>query len=133
MKKLNGWLSPEYILFDTLGNLHTGVHNKDFSDGRILKITTSGKIEEFYNSGYCVTRLHFDKNKNLIALSHKQGVISINSKKVKILATKNSEEKPFLIPNGLDISNNGIIYFSNTYEISSYSIKYGNETFRWFI
>lgn len=126
--QLKGWFGPEDILFDSLGNLYTGVHNADFSDGRILKIDPLGKVEEFYNSGSWVTGLHFDKEQNLIALSHKQGLISISPmKEVKVLATTDENGKPFLIPNGLDIAENGIIYFSNTSEISSYTIKYGRK------
>ena len=126
--QLKGWFGPEDILFDSLGNLYTGVHNADFSDGRILKIDSFGKVEEFYNSGSWVAGLHFDKEQNLIALSHKQGLISISpTKKVTVLAATDENGKPFLIPNGLDIANNGIIYFSNTSEISSYTIKYGRK------
>ena len=126
--ELNGWFGPEDILFDSVGNLYTGVHNADFSDGRILKIDASGKVEEFYNSGSWVAGLHFDKEQNLIALSHKQGLISISPmKEVKVLASTDEKGKPFLIPNGLDIADNGIIYFSNTSEISSYTIKYGRK------
>ena len=124
--EMDGWYGPEDILFDSIGNLYTGVHNADFSDGRILKIDPSGKIEEFYNSGSWVAGLHFDKKKNLIALSHKQGLISISPEKnVTILASSDETGKPFLIPNGLDIANDGMIYFTNTSEVSSYNIKYG--------
>jgi sugar lactone lactonase YvrE len=126
--QLEGWFGPEDILFDSIGNLYTGVHNADFSDGRILKIDPSGNVEEFYNSGSWVSGLHFDKEQNLIALSHKQGLISISPmKEIKVLAATDEKGKPFLIPNGLDIANNGIIYFSNTSEVSSYSIKYGRK------
>lgn len=126
--QLEGWFGPEDILFDSMGTLYTGVHNADFSDGRILKIDPSGNVEEFYNSGSWVAGLHFDKEQNLIALSHKQGLISISPmKEVKVLATKDENKKPFLIPNGLDIADNGMIYFSNTSEISSYTIKYGRK------
>lgn len=125
---LNGWLGPEDIMFDSLGNLYCGVHNKDFSDGRILKIDTTGKIEEFYNSGSWVAGLHFDKENNLIALSHKQGLISISpNKEVTILAEKDEKGNRFYIPNGLDIASDGKIYFTNTSEISSYNIKYGRK------
>lgn len=126
--QLDGWFGPEDILFDSLGNLFTGVHNKDFSDGRILKIDQTGKVEEFYNSGSWVAGLHFDKKNNLIALSHKEGLISISpSKEVTILAMTDDNGKPFLIPNGLDIADNGMIYFSNTSEISAYDIRYGRK------
>lgn len=96
--QLNGWLGPEDILFDDLGNLYTGVHNSDFSDGKILKIDLSGNVEDFYNSGSWVAGLHFDKEQNLIALSHKQGLISISpSKEVTVLAATDENGKPFLM------------------------------------
>lgn len=126
--EINGWFGPEDILFDSLGNLYTGVHNADFSDGRILKIQPSGRVEEFYNSGSWVAGLHFDKASNLIALSHKLGLISISpSKKVTVLAATNERGKPFLIPNGLDIADDGMIFFTNTSENSAYNIKYGRK------
>ncbi|MFT5723200.1 MAG: sugar lactone lactonase YvrE [Bacteroidia bacterium] len=126
--EINGWFGPEDILFDSLGNLYTGVHNADFSDGRILKIDPSGKVEELYNSGSWVTGLHFDKKRDLIALSHKQGLISISeTKEVTVLAATDEFGKPLLIPNGLDIADDGMIYFTNTSEISTYNIKYGRK------
>jgi sugar lactone lactonase YvrE len=128
MVPMDGWYGPEDILFDSLGNLYTGVHNADFSDGRILKIIPSGKVEEFYNSGSWVAGLHFDKERNLIALSHKQGLISISpEKEVTVLAATDENGKPFLIPNGLDIADDGMIYFTNTSEVSAYNIKYGRK------
>jgi len=127
---LNGWYGPEDIVFDSSGNMYTGVHSKekDFSDGRILKIDTSGKGEVFYNAGSWVAGLHFDANENLIALSHKEGLISISrNKKVTVLANKDENGRPFLIPNGLDIAADGKIYFSNTSERSAYNINYGRK------
>jgi sugar lactone lactonase YvrE len=125
---IKGWSGPEDIVFDSLGNLYCGVHNKDFSDGRILKIDSAGHMEEFYNSGCWVAGLHFDTNNNLIALSHKQGLISISpDKKVTVLADKDEEGNRFYIPNGLDIASDGKIYFTNTSEIAPYTIKYGRK------
>lgn len=127
---LKGWYGPEDIVFDNDGNMYTGVHSKqtDFSDGRILKIDPSGKVEVFYNSRSWVAGLHFDANGKLVALSHKEGLISIDkNKKVTVLATKDESGKPFLIPNGLDIASDGKIYFSNTSEKSSYNINYGRQ------
>jgi len=126
--EINGWFGPEDILFDSLGNLYTGVHNADFSDGKILKIYPSGKTEEFYDSGSWVAGLHFDKNSNLVALSHRQGLISISpAKKATVLASGDENGRPFLIPNGLDIADDGMIYFTNTSEMSAYNIKYGRK------
>lgn len=125
---LLGWLGPEDIVFDSEGNLYCGVHNKDFSNGSILKIDTSGKVEVFYNAGAWVAGLHFDKNNNLIALSHKQGLISISTdKKVRILAEKDQDGNRFYIPNGLDIATDGKIYFTNTSENAPYTIRNGRK------
>ncbi len=127
---LNGWSGPEDILFDSLGNMFCGVHisASDFSDGRILKIDSTGKIEEYLNTNSWVAGLHFDKKGNLIALSHKQGLISISpEKKVEVLANKDENNKPFLIPNGLDIASDGKIYFSNTSNKSAYNVKFGRK------
>jgi sugar lactone lactonase YvrE len=127
---LNGWYGPEDIEFDSAGNIYCGVHRKehDFSDGRILKIDPGGKVEIFYTSRSWVSGLHFDSNRNLIALSHKEGLISISpDKKVTVLATKDEFGKPFLIPNGLDIATDGKIYFTNTSEKSAYDIAYGKK------
>jgi hypothetical protein len=127
---LSGWYGPEDIVFDSTGNMYTGVHSKekDFSDGRILKIDNTGKAEVFYNAGSWVAGLHFDAKGNLIALSHKEGLISISrDKKVTVLANKDGTGKPFLIPNGLDIASDGKIYFSNTSEKYAYSINYGRK------
>jgi sugar lactone lactonase YvrE len=127
---LAGWYGPEDIVFDSAGNLYCGVHRKenDFSDGRILKIDSNGKVEVYLNTGSWVAGLHFDSNGNLIALSHKQGLISISPQKiVTVLASKDENGNPFLIPNGLDIASDGKIYFSNTSEKSAYTIKYGRK------
>lgn len=127
---LNGWCGPEDIVFDGEGNLFCGVHlqDDDFSDGRILKIDPSGKVEVFLNSNSWVSGLHFDKAGNLIALSHQLGLISIApDKTVTVLANQDDQGRPFLIPNGLDIGSDGKIYFSNTSYTSAYNVKYGRK------
>lgn len=125
---LKGWLGPEDIVFDSLGNLYCGVHNKDFSNGCILRIDTNGNVEEFYNAGSWVAGLHFDTKHNLIALSHKQGLISIDAhKKVTVLASIDESGNQFFIPNGIDIASDGKIYFTNTSEVARYTIKYGRK------
>jgi sugar lactone lactonase YvrE len=127
---LDGWYGPEDIVFDSTGNMYAGVHRKetDFIDGRILKIDSTGKVETFFNTGSWVAGLHFDNNGNLIALSHKQGLISIDpQKKVTVLADRDAKGKPFLIPNGLDIASDGRIFFSNTSHQSAYTIDYGRK------
>lgn len=127
---LDGWFGPEDIVFDNLGNMYAGVHigETDFTDGRILKIDPAGKVDTFYNAGSWVAGLHFDGQGNLIALSHKLGLISISpERKVTVLAGKDDQGRPFLIPNGLDIASDGKIYFTNTSDESAYNIKYGRK------
>ncbi|OJJ23668.1 hypothetical protein BKI52_04740 [marine bacterium AO1-C] len=127
---LQGWYGPEDIVMDGVGNLYCGVHkgSNDFSDGRILKISPKGKIEVFYDAGSWVAGLHFDQNQHLVALSHRQGLISIApDKTVTVLANADEKGQKFLIPNGLDISSDGTIYFSNTSHQSAYSLKYGKK------
>ena len=48
-------------------------------------------------------------------------------KEVTILADRDENGRPFLIPNGLDIGSDGMIYFSNTSHESAYDIKYGRK------
>ena len=127
---LNGYYGPEDIVFDGTGNMYTGVHRTetDFSRGNILKIDTNGKAEIFYEADSWVAGLHFDAQGNLVALSHKQGLISISpDKKVSVLADRDENGNAFLIPNGLDIASDGKIYFSNTSEKSRYNIGYGRK------
>lgn len=127
---LAGYYGPEDMVFDSAGNMYTGVHTGkiNFSDGKILKIGAAGNTEVFYEAGSWVAGLHFDAMGNLIALSHKQGLISISpSKKVTVLADKDENGSSFLIPNGLDIATDGKIYFSNTSERSAYTINYGKK------
>jgi sugar lactone lactonase YvrE len=114
---LNGWYGPEDIAVDKLGNLYCGVHisRTDFSDGRILKIDTSGKISVFCNTRNWVTGLHFDADENLIACVPNIGLTSINKKgEMTILADRDENGNKFLLPNDVDIASDGMIYFSNT-------------------
>ena len=127
---LGGWVGAEDIVFDSAGNLYCGVHKaeNDFSDGKILKINPDGKIEIFYDAGSWVAGLHFDKQGNLIALSHKEGLISISPQKIAtVLANKDEKGNTFFIPNGMDIDSKGSIYFTNTSSESPYTIKYGRK------
>ncbi|MEM7371178.1 MAG: SMP-30/gluconolactonase/LRE family protein [Bacteroidota bacterium] len=127
---LDGWAGAEDIVMDQDGNLYCGVHRSpdDFSDGKILQISPEGHVEIFYDAGSWVAGLHFDSADNLIALSHREGLIQIHpDKSVTVLATQDEFGRPFLIPNGLDIASDGRIYFSNTSHESAYHIQYGRQ------
>lgn len=127
---LGEWCGPEDIVRDASGNLFCGVHKSstDFSNGVILKIKPDGTSEIFYEANSWVAGLHFAKDSQLIALSHKQGLISIDKYGIaKVLVNKDEKGRPFLIPNGLDIASDGMIYFSNTSHKSAYDIDYGRK------
>lgn len=127
---LDGWAGAEDIVMDKEGNLYCGVHTskEDFSDGKILKIAPNGEVEIFYDAGSWVAGLHFDAEDNLIALSHREGLIRISpDKQIEVLASHDEFGRPFLIPNGLDIASDGSIYFSNTSYESAYNIRYGRK------
>tara|TARA_R110000796_G_scaffold210523_2_gene326723 strand:+ start:478 stop:1581 length:1104 start_codon:yes stop_codon:yes gene_type:complete len=124
---LGGWFGPEDIAVDNQGNLYCGVHisKTDFTDGRVLKIDSSGKVSVFSNSGSWVTGLHFDSNQNLIACDLERGLISIDQNgTIKTLASEDENGNKFLIPNDVDIAKDGIIYFTNTSSKVTFSNKH---------
>ncbi|MCT4582695.1 MAG: SMP-30/gluconolactonase/LRE family protein [Flavobacteriales bacterium] len=124
------WYGPEDIAIGKDGYIYCGVHinKKNFKNGRILKIDTSGNISTFCNTGSWVTGLHFDDQHNLIACDQKRGLISIDTTgNITILAQKDETEQPFLIPNDVDIATNGTIYFSNTSSNVSFSRKHARK------
>lgn len=121
---LDGWYGPEDIAVDNQGNLYCGVHisKTDFSDGRILKIDTLGKVSVFCNTGSWVAGLHFDSNQNLIACDLERGLISVDKNgKITTLTSEDEHGNKFLIPNDVDIASDGIIYFTNTSSKISFS------------
>lgn len=123
---LDGWFGPEDIAIDNQGNLYCGVHisKTDFTNGRVLKIDTSGNVTVFSNSESWVTGLHFDSNQNLIACDIERGLISIDKNgTITTLASKDENGNKFLIPNDVDIASDGMIYFTNTSSKVNFSNK----------
>jgi sugar lactone lactonase YvrE len=123
---LKGWYGPEDIAIDKAGNLYCGVHKKnDFEHGAIVKIDKSGTLSVFCDTEKWVAGLHFDAKGNLIACDQKRGLTSINPQgEITVLATKDEYDRPFLIPNDVDIASDGKIYFSST--SSQYSFSQAN-------
>jgi sugar lactone lactonase YvrE len=123
---LKGWYGPEDIAIDKAGNLYCGVHKKDdFEHGAIVKIDKSGNVSLFCDTEKWVAGLHFDAVGNLIACDQKRGLISVNPQgEITILANKDEYNRPFLIPNDVDIASDGKIYFSST--SSKYSFSTSN-------
>ncbi|MEO1519059.1 MAG: SMP-30/gluconolactonase/LRE family protein [Bacteroidota bacterium] len=114
---LEGWYGPEDIVVDSVGNLYCGVHvsPNNFNDGRILKITPSGEITTFCETGSWVTGMHLDARGNLIAGDTKRGLIRVNPQgEPTVLASEDERGRPLKMVNDVDIDDAGMIYFSNT-------------------
>ena len=114
---LDGWCGPEDIAVREDGVIFCGAHpsKNDFSDGRILQISTQGEVSTFCNTESWVAGLHFDAEGNLIACDQKRGLISVNPEgEITVLANKDEFERPLLLVNDVDVASDGMIYFSNT-------------------
>ncbi len=125
---LHGYYGPEDIA-ERNGFLYCGARtNKmDFhSNGKILKINlVTGKVVEFASLPAWLGAIQFDKDGNLLACVIDKGLASIDSLgRVTYLATHDSDNQPFTIPNDMDIASNGDIYFSVT--SSDYSFNKDN-------
>ncbi len=123
---LEGWYGPEDIAVDNDGNIFCGVHvsEKDFSDGRIIKIDTNGVLTTFCNTNSWVAGMHFDHKGNLVACDQSRGLVRIDPfGKITTLASQDEHGNPFLIPNDVDIASDGKIYFSNTSSRTSFGKK----------
>jgi sugar lactone lactonase YvrE len=115
---LQGYYGPEDIA-ERNGFLYCGarVNKMDFhSNGKILKINpVTGAVIEFASLPAWLGAIQFDKNGNLLACIIDKGLASIDSAgKITYLATHDSNNHPFTIPNDMDIASNGDIYFSVT-------------------
>ena len=122
---LKGWYGPEDIAIDKAGNLYCGVHKKnDFNQGAIVKIDKNGTLSVFCDTEKWVAGLHFDAEGNLIACDQKRGLISVDPKgTITVLAQEDEYGRSFLIPNDVDIANDGKIYFSSTSSKYSFSMS----------
>ena len=114
---LKGYYGPEDIAIDSVGNIYAGVRPKkdDFSDGKIIKIDKDGEISTYADTHSWVCGLHFDKEENLIGCDTQRGLISVDKRgKIITLASQDDRGRKILIPNDVDIAEDGVIYFSNT-------------------
>lgn len=103
--KING---PEEVAMDSQGRLYAGT-----SDGKIMRITSDGRLSTFAETNGRPLGLQFDHGENLIVCDAYKGLLSIDPDgKIKTLAT-GAEGLPFKFTDALDIARNGIIYFTD--------------------
>ncbi len=103
--KING---PEEVAVDGQGRVYGGTQ-----DGKIMRLLADGKPEVFAETKGRPLGLQFDKNGNLIVCDAYKGLLSIDPQgKIKVLASS-AEGGPFKFTDALDISGDGIIYFTD--------------------
>ncbi len=100
---------PETIVAGPDGFLYTGI-----KDGRILRFQPDGSaMEVFSDTGGRANGLAFDKSGTLLVADSYMGLLSIDrSGAVEVLATQ-AEDQPFGFPDGLDIDDDGTVWFTD--------------------
>jgi sugar lactone lactonase YvrE len=105
---------PEEVAVDSQGRVYGGTQ-----DGKIMILTSDGKLDVFAKTYGRPLGMQFDKNENLIVCDAYKGLLSINPQgKITVLAAS-ANNLPFTLTDALDISSDGIIYFTDA------SSKYG--------
>ena len=103
--KING---PEEVAVDKKGLVYGGTE-----EGRIMRLFPDGKMETFAETKGRPLGLQFDQNNNLIVCDAYKGLLSIGPDgKIKVLADS-AEGIPFKFTDALDISQDGMIYFTD--------------------
>ncbi len=103
--KING---PEEVAVDGQGRVYGGT-----ADGKILRITSDGRLSTFAETNGRPLGLQFDHSGNLIVCDAYKGLLSIDPDgKIETLATE-AKGLAFKFTDALDIAGNGIIYFTD--------------------
>jgi sugar lactone lactonase YvrE len=106
---------PEEVAVDSQGRIYGGTQ-----DGKIMVLTSDGKLDVFAETYGRPLGMQFDKNENLIVCDADKGLLSINPQgKITVLAAS-ADNLPFKLTDALDIASDGTIYFTDA------SSKYGH-------
>ncbi len=99
---------PEDLAFDGEGRIYAGT-----ADGKVIRLTPDGKLEDFAVTGGRPLGLRFDASGHLIACDLAKGLVSIDpGGRVTVLSSE-AEGVPFAFIDNLDITSDGAIYFSD--------------------
>ena len=113
--KING---PEEVAVDRQSLIYGGTQ-----DGKILRLRPDGQLETFTQTGGRPLGMQFDRNQNLIVCDSYQGLLSINPVGKITILTTSINGLPFKFTDALDISREGVIYFTDA------SSKYGQNEY----
>jgi sugar lactone lactonase YvrE len=109
---------PEDVVLDADGTIYCGTQ-----DGKIIRVRKDGHVETFAETGGRPLGLAFDRENNLIVADAYKGLLSIDpGGSIAVLSTA-AEGLPYKFTDHLDISSDGIIYFtdaSDTYQQDEY-------------
>jgi sugar lactone lactonase YvrE len=108
-------VGPEDIETDAQGRIYTGL-----ADGRIVRVTPEGQIEEFVSTGGRPVGIEFDRDGNLIVADAVKGLLQITPDGTITTLVTEADGAPVHFADDLDIDNEGVIYFSDA------STKFGN-------
>lgn len=100
---------PEDIAFDAEGRLYTGTR-----EGIIWRLTPDGEAERFAEVGGRPLGLTFLPDGRLIVANHGRGLQQVTPDGAVSVLAAEAGGRPILFANDLDISKDGIVYFSDS-------------------
>lgn len=109
---------PEDVAISQDGQIYVSTH-----DGKILTINSeTGKISEFADTGGRPLGIEFGPDGNLYIADAYRGLLKLDaSGTVTVLTDKNDEGSPILYADDLDVTSQGVVYFTDA------STKFGAE------
>ena len=82
-------------------------------DGKIIRIHTNGRVEDWLETGGRPLGLHFDSTGNLIVCDAYRGLLSISPQKNIEVLVDEVDGVPLVFTNDVDIATDGRIYFTD--------------------
>ena len=101
-------VGPEEIAVDSSGHVYGGLE-----DGKIIRVLPDGSLETFAETGGRPLGMKFDGSGNLIVCDPYKGLLSVDPQGEILTLANSVDGVPINFADALDISSEGIIYFSD--------------------